>query len=836
MDFGYRTLLINRAIGSSMNHIDDELIHFGTVLPADPAETTGCTFQTTEQLLKSHLAIFGGTRMGKSKLFEHLCRQLMRHGRGMAFIDPHSDTADDLLAFLACHREKLGLLRGRIHYLNPFERVFSYDPFHYVPDSTDPLTLTEPETAYRRWFSAKIKDVVRIITRKQGETEEEAKKTVLLQRFLYNGLYAVGVRLDSSGRHLAFWDLWAILNPNHPSHEGLYYQVAPHLEEQVRLDFDTIIRPLQRQPARLNEFLNSTINRLRAYFSPTTQAMLSGRGQPIDFRRIIATNGVILAPLGKRPGFHQEEGQVIAGLLIREIADALMMCPREKRRQFYLFIDEAQNFLGEDLQQLFKESAKYKLSLGLAVQSLDNLQRGEIDLVPTVLGQCGIRITFQQQYQPHAEELAKSLCYPLLDFTELLHEVDRDDGYEWVGTESHSRSLQSSVSHQVGVTRSYSLQLGSSWGSSYSHSDSANFSVNSGESDGLGVSDSDSQGTHVAFTKGDSRGESTSVSNANSVGGAVSEQESSGTGEQFSSTNSVGGGRTHSESEGEATGISDSTSRTRSESLSRGRGETEYPSGHASKSKNEQTGQTSATSDGHSATNQKSHTSGTSLSEQWHEANTIGHSVQRSGSRGNSSNWNHTVGDAQSVQTGENQSVALGSSSQKGRTTTANSSRTRGFAFGIGGADTVGIQQSSSRSHGIGEGISDTEGHSESVGESVTYQLVPLKRTRVDVQRTGQLEISVNDQVARHTQQIMCLDKQTCLVAIAEYHTALAIRVDNVTDPFEDQGSLPAWKDRRVAGLKRELYSRQPYFLPPAQIQRTSELPASQAAGDSPFV
>src|SRR5205085_1010607 len=80
----------------------------------------------SEERLRTHLAIFGGTRFGKSKLFERICRELVELGRGFAFIDPHSDTADDLLAYLASRYEQLGFLRNNIHYLNPNERLFSF--------------------------------------------------------------------------------------------------------------------------------------------------------------------------------------------------------------------------------------------------------------------------------------------------------------------------------------------------------------------------------------------------------------------------------------------------------------------------------------------------------------------------------------------------------------------------------------------------------------------------------------------------------------------------------------------------------------------------------------
>ena len=131
-------------------------------------------YTPNEDTLKTHLAIFGGTRFGKSKLFEQICRELIVNECGFALIDPHSDTADDILANLAYYQNELGLLAAKIVYINPNDALFSFDPFVYEPDPSDPDAGTD--YGYRKWLYAKVKDMVQIIVRKQGESEEEAQK------------------------------------------------------------------------------------------------------------------------------------------------------------------------------------------------------------------------------------------------------------------------------------------------------------------------------------------------------------------------------------------------------------------------------------------------------------------------------------------------------------------------------------------------------------------------------------------------------------------------------------------------------------------------------------
>src|SRR5205823_9282026 len=105
-------------------------------------------------------------------------------------------------------------------------------------DPDDPYG--DPDFSYRSWFNTKIKDMVGIIIRQQGETESEAQKMVRLKRWMFNALYAVGVRQDEAGTHLPLRDCFALLNPADPRHEELYHRVEAHLSDEVRADFEKL--------------------------------------------------------------------------------------------------------------------------------------------------------------------------------------------------------------------------------------------------------------------------------------------------------------------------------------------------------------------------------------------------------------------------------------------------------------------------------------------------------------------------------------------------------------------------------------------------------------------
>src|SRR5436309_3355305 len=78
----------------------------GELMPLAGGETKPFFFN--EEPLKYHMAVFGGSGSGKSKLLELFGRHLIDHYRGFCLIDPHSDLAEDLLAY-ACRRgEEIG--------------------------------------------------------------------------------------------------------------------------------------------------------------------------------------------------------------------------------------------------------------------------------------------------------------------------------------------------------------------------------------------------------------------------------------------------------------------------------------------------------------------------------------------------------------------------------------------------------------------------------------------------------------------------------------------------------------------------------------------------------
>ena len=92
------------------------------------------TKASPEEVFATHMAVYGGTGMGKSKFLENVMRFLLLNRSGFCLIDPHGDLSEDILAFI----DRLGnhispLVRRNLFYLEPGHEQysFSYDPFAY---------------------------------------------------------------------------------------------------------------------------------------------------------------------------------------------------------------------------------------------------------------------------------------------------------------------------------------------------------------------------------------------------------------------------------------------------------------------------------------------------------------------------------------------------------------------------------------------------------------------------------------------------------------------------------------------------------------------------------
>jgi hypothetical protein len=173
--------------------------------------------------------------------------------------------------------------------------------------------------------------------------------------------------------------------------EGFRNEIVGRLEnEQLREFWDTEY-PMIPQGAA-----NPILNKLSAFLAPMSdlERVFSRKANDLDFTRILAEGKILIVNLAKG-ALGDEPARLLGGLVVAGLQQAALAratLPPEERRDFHLFVDEFHNFTVSSFESILSESAKYRLSLTLANQTLGQLSSS---LQSSIFGNCGTIVAFQ---------------------------------------------------------------------------------------------------------------------------------------------------------------------------------------------------------------------------------------------------------------------------------------------------------------------------------------------------------------------------------------------------------------------------------------------------------
>jgi hypothetical protein len=153
-------------------------------------------------------------------------------------------------------------------------------------------------------------------------------------------------------------------------------------EKLGSLQRNTVISPITN---KIGGILSSPIN-----YNILTQA--SGK---LKFDEIMNNGKILLCDLSKGK-IGEDEASFFGSLVISKIQLAALkraLIPEAKRKDYYLYIDEFQNFATETFSELVSEARKYRLSTILAHQSISQIENR--DIIKIILANVGTVICFK---------------------------------------------------------------------------------------------------------------------------------------------------------------------------------------------------------------------------------------------------------------------------------------------------------------------------------------------------------------------------------------------------------------------------------------------------------
>lgn len=394
--------------------------------------------------LRQHMTVLGKPGFGKSRLLQHLIRQLLLNRGGVGVLDPAGDLVDDIALWLA---ENIDDIEPFIAQNITFFEVgkdssFALDPLWYWDG-------TPGDAGHHDWLVTRSQEIAFALLRTCGQ--QDFHDTRRLARFLTVAIYACGVPLDRHGRHVPLPEARTLINPLQPEAQArLSRLVYPLLPSEYQSDLDLV----GRGDKESRELTASTLNLLRTFFDGSVSAIFACEAEPFDFRRLLQRRGGLLVNLRKGGRLSEHQADAIGFFIQSEIYNAALYNAEhltgDDREPFTLVIDEAAHFVDERLGDHLRESRKFGLSYILAAQDTSALRTDRIDLSGIVLNLPNTQVTFQQQDERELARLAPIFTYAGLKTKPLLHEEQRLHGHALVPVveETERRELQEAWRNQ----------------------------------------------------------------------------------------------------------------------------------------------------------------------------------------------------------------------------------------------------------------------------------------------------------------------------------------------------------------------------------------------------
>ncbi|RJO60933.1 type IV secretory system conjugative DNA transfer family protein [candidate division WS5 bacterium] len=342
-------------------------------LPAEGTIIAKTSFRGQEEVVRlaendkrRHVYILGQTGTGKTTTMLNMVIDDIQHGKGVAYIDPHGDAIDEILSKIPKERA---------------EDVVVFD----AGDIERPMGLNIFEAKTVEQKDLVIQEALQILYR------------------LYDPQHTgqiFGPRFDHWLRNAA---LTLMADPE----GGTFIEVPKvfsddkFLAHKLKYVEDPVVRSFwideigKTSDYHKSEMMGYFIGKFGAFMTNTTLRNIIGQPKSsLNLREIMDSDKILLVNLSK--GRIGELNMRLLGMIfvvkLQMAAMSRADIPEGERKDFYLYVDEFQNFLTESFAQILSEARKYRLSLVVANQFIGQLTD---EIKGAVFGNVGTIISFR---------------------------------------------------------------------------------------------------------------------------------------------------------------------------------------------------------------------------------------------------------------------------------------------------------------------------------------------------------------------------------------------------------------------------------------------------------
>ncbi|MDP7477209.1 MAG: type IV secretion system DNA-binding domain-containing protein [Candidatus Peribacteraceae bacterium] len=341
-------------------------------------------FMTNEDRFR-HFYIIGQTGTGKSSSIQLMARQDFHNGKGLCVVDPHGSLIEDLLPYIPRDRA------DDVIYFNP-------------ADTERPMGLNILEADTPEEQDLVALDAMNMMVKMFGEEIFGPR----IQDYFRNGCLTLMADQEDGG---AITDLVKLFTDD----EWQKYKVSKVTNPIVRAFWEKqMAQTGQREKQEMIPYFAAKFGQF--YTNALIRNIVGQTKSAFDISKCMSEGKILLMNLSK--GLVGDiNAQLLGMIAVSKIQVAAMRRQRqdkEARKDFFLYIDEFQNFVTPSIESILSEARKYRLGLILAHQYIDQLEKdsklsGAVSLKGAIFGNVGSMMFYKIGPQD-AEVCAKEMA------------------------------------------------------------------------------------------------------------------------------------------------------------------------------------------------------------------------------------------------------------------------------------------------------------------------------------------------------------------------------------------------------------------------------------------
>jgi len=307
---------------------------------------------------RRHMYVMGKTGTGKSTLLANMIINDLKHDEGLAVIDPHGDLIETVLDYIPKRRINDCII------LDPAD-----------PEAVVQLNLFEGGSVVHRELIAS--GLVSMFQKLYGSSWGPRLEYILRNTILT--LLSQQARLE---------DIVRILTDQRYREHVVETLEDPILKSFWLYEFDKM------HERQRTEAISPILNKVGQFVtSPLIRRVVNVKKSTIDIEEIMNEGKILLVNVSQGK-LGEDNAALLGAMIITQLQLAAMnrvYIPEEQRKDFFLYIDEFQNFATTSFTKILSEARKYRLNLILANQYIDQVPE---EVRSAIFGNAGNLMSF----------------------------------------------------------------------------------------------------------------------------------------------------------------------------------------------------------------------------------------------------------------------------------------------------------------------------------------------------------------------------------------------------------------------------------------------------------